>query len=240
MQPVDVAPAALAHPGTAAQASRGLDGRATGVFDSLRGELGPAVDEDGIGPSALGVATTPPEGWKPTTRPWAAPAYRMAWLGLHHRRFLDARPGRPVTRTQRPGPERLRRGRPGEWANKGDEQGTFDSTLISPEPGVEGGSTATPRFVPHHRHDPARTAQALVFCDGDTPQIVKSYDADATARRESRRPAVPEGVSRARDSFRCGRQHLVSGARRGTAVRRAGRRQVRGHGGAGHGGVACG
>ena len=205
---VDVAATALAHLGVEADPEWGLDGRSltedvSDAFDSVRGELEKAVDETGIDGSVLGFTHTAPGGWSVDNA-------RMGTCGVTEWRGWAFTTDAFWTAAERDQQRELNvRSRgvfavadPDEWADKDDRDGTFDSTLVSPEWDLPPGG-ATLRFASHYRHDAGQTAQVLVSYDGGEPQPVKTYTADALATREELKLAVPSGASKARVHFRC-------------------------------------
>ncbi|WP_328970300.1 alkaline phosphatase family protein [Streptomyces sp. NBC_00239] len=201
---VDVAAIALRHVGVAAPGIDGLalDAADNDAFDTLRPALQARLDETGIPATTKGFTRTPPAGWSVDNSrmgsggvtEWAgwsfatdefwSQAQRDQWreLGVRSRDVFAVADS-------------------DEWDDKA-HTGTFDSTLISPEYPVTGGSTVNLRYTTHYRQDGAQTAQVLVSYNGGAATVVKSHTADALATTESLALRVPAGATDVRVSFR--------------------------------------
>ncbi|WP_374203443.1 alkaline phosphatase family protein [Streptomyces antimicrobicus] len=202
---VDVAATALEHVGVAAGPA--LDGVPLNTpdsdpFDTLRPQLRARVDETGIPVGTKGFTHTPPAGWSVDNSrmgsggvsEWAgwtfatdafwSQSQRDQWRELNVR----SRDVFAVADSD-------------EWDDK-THTGSFDSTLVTPKWAVTGGTTRTLRYATHYRHEAPQTAEVLVSYDGGTPQVVKSYTADAVARNEAVVLQVPAGATGVQIRFR--------------------------------------
>ncbi|MFJ9853600.1 alkaline phosphatase family protein [Streptomyces sp. NPDC101150] len=203
---VDIAATALHHLGIPADPAWRLDGRplqasAADAFDTLRPELGTAVDETGVGGSVLGFTHTPPAGWSVDNR-------TMGGGGVTEWRGWSFTTDEFWTKTA-PDQERESNVRArgvfavadgDEWSDKA-VTGTFDSTLSTPAWPLDGATTATLTYTTHYRQEGAQKAEVLVSYDGGPVTPVKTYTADALARTETLALTVPAGARDARFHF---------------------------------------
>lgn len=202
----DIAPTALRHAGIKASAEWDLDGRsikdlAGDDFDTLRGQLQVRVDETKPAADLKGWTTTAPEGWSIDNS--AMPTGGVTeWSGWS---FTTDEFWTSTDRGQ--GRETSVRNRnvfavadSDEWDDKPHAAGQFDSTLISPDFRVKGGTTAALTFASNYRVDGPQTGDVYVSYDGGAPQLVKSYRSNSNGF-ERIELDVPAGAKQAKVHF---------------------------------------
>ncbi|MCQ4211979.1 alkaline phosphatase family protein [Streptomyces longispororuber] len=203
----DVAASALAHLGVAIDPAWGLDGRpiqqpTPDDFDTLRAELTGPVDETGVGAGVIGFTHTPPSGWSVDNTAMGTGGV-TEWRGWSF--TTDEFWTRAAPDQQRESNVRARNvfavADGDEWSDK-TVSGTFDSTLVSPDFPVTGGSRATLTYTTFYRQESPQKGEVLVSYDGGTPVTVKTYTADVPSRTETVTLSVPSGVTRAKVRFR--------------------------------------
>ncbi|MDG4860325.1 alkaline phosphatase family protein [Streptomyces sp. T-3] len=201
---VDVAATALKHVGVSTSGLDGvpLDSPDNDDFDTVRPKLQSRTDETGIPADVKGYTHTPPAGWSVDNS-------KMGTGGVSEWRGWAFATDEFWTQSQRDQWRELNvRSRDvfavadsDEWADK-SFTGTYDSTLVSPEWAVTGGTTRSLRFQSHYRHEAGQTAQVLVSYDGGAASVVKTFGADAVAQWQSIPLNVPAGASNVQVRFR--------------------------------------
>lgn len=201
---VDVAATALRHVGVEPSGLDGapLDTPPKDPFDSVRPKLRARTDETGIPETVRGYTHTPPEGWTVDNT-------KMGTGGVTEWRGWSFATDDFWSRTQRDQWRELNvRSRDvfavadsDEWSDK-EFTGAYDSTLVSPEWQVTGGTKRTLNFRTHYRHEAGQTAQVLVSYDGGAPSVVKTYTQDVVGQPQTLELAVPEGAQKAQVRFR--------------------------------------
>ncbi|WP_431676842.1 alkaline phosphatase family protein [Kitasatospora sp. KL5] len=204
---VDIAPTVLQHEGVAVDPAWKLDGKPIGdivpdAFDGLRPALQGRTDETGIPATVKGWTHTPPAGWSIDNsampsggvtewRGWAFATdefWTAAQLGQARETNVRARNVFAVADSD-------------EWDDRAHGAGRFDSTLISPRYQLDGAATATLRFATDYKVDGPQTGDVYIDFDSGTPQLLKSYRADANTF-ESIPVTVPAGAATAQLRFR--------------------------------------
>lgn len=185
----------------------GLDGTpfdevAPDAFDTLRPQLAPRIDETAIPAGLLGQTHTAPTGWSVDNS--AMPSGGMSdWRGWT---FATNEFWSSADRGQ--GREGFVRGRnviavadSDEWDDKAHGAGAFDSTLVSPSYDVTGRRTAALDFQTWYQQEAPQVGEISVSFDGGTPQLVKSYTANARGGQHLD-IAVPAGATSLQVRFR--------------------------------------
>ncbi|MER7281134.1 alkaline phosphatase family protein [Dactylosporangium sp. NPDC000244] len=186
---------------------------ATQNFDSLAGQLQPALDES-IPAGTLGWTHTAPAGWSVAVKPSMADGVRE-WRGWS----FTTMPFWTAADTQDRGNFTRASGvfavaDPDEWDDRGNPTAstTFDSTLSGQPVAIPSGtSTLYLGFASHYRQEGNQKADVTVSFDGGAASTIVHYGpnaadanggADAQNAYVTRAVSVPAGATTARFAWR--------------------------------------
>lgn len=206
---VDVAATLLDHMGVEARPEWGLDGIPIGTpstdpFDTVKNDLGPAVDEPTKNPDAGGWTKQTPEGWTIDEHTEGGVTEYRGWSFASGEFWTTSQEGEGRGSFVR-GRDVVAVADPDEWSDAGNPVGPFDSTLYSPWQGVDAGADFDVSFVSHYQQhaDSNQHAQVVAEFDDGTQTVLWERGPGDGARFdisavEKLTATAPEGVTRVR------------------------------------------